>query len=48
LKAELKKYDTILDDAFTNAKSEQFSKKKLWLDSPWKSKYHLKVFLINV
>lgn len=36
--AELKKYDTILEDAFTNSKSEQFSKKKLWLDSPWKSK----------
>jgi len=34
--AELKKYDTILEDAFVNAKSEQFGKKKLWLDSPWK------------
>jgi len=35
--AELKKYDTILEDAFVNAKSEQFGKKKLWLDSPWKN-----------
>lgn len=34
--AELKKYDTILEDSYNNSKSEQFSKQKLWLDSPWK------------
>jgi 2-oxoglutarate dehydrogenase E1 component len=33
---ELSRYDQILEDAFVNSKSEQFSKKKLWLDSPWK------------
>lgn len=38
-KAELKKYDTIMEDAYNNSKSEQFSKKKLWLDSPWKSMF---------
>jgi 2-oxoglutarate dehydrogenase E1 component len=34
--AELKKYDAILEDSYNNSKSEQFSKQKLWLDSPWK------------
>jgi len=34
--AELKKYDTILEDAYINSRSEQFGKKKHWLDSPWK------------
>jgi 2-oxoglutarate dehydrogenase E1 component len=34
--AELKKYDTILEDAYNNSKSESYGKKKLWIDSPWK------------
>lgn len=34
--AELKKYDGILEDAYNNSKQDQFRKKKLWLDSPWK------------
>lgn len=34
--AELKKYDTIMEDAYNNSKGEAYSKKKLWLDSPWK------------
>jgi len=34
--AELKKYDTILEDAYNNAKNEQYGKQKYWLDSPWK------------
>ena len=37
--AELKKYDTIMEDAYNNSKSGQYSKSKLWLDSPWKSKF---------
>jgi 2-oxoglutarate dehydrogenase E1 component len=34
--SELKKYDGILEDAYTNSKNPQYGKKKLWLDSPWK------------
>lgn len=38
IKAELKKYDAILEEAYNNAKSsDSISKKKHWLDSPWKS-----------
>jgi len=33
---ELKKYDTIMEDAYNNSKNENFSKTKYWLDSPWK------------
>lgn len=34
--AELKKYDTIMEDAYVEAKSDQYGKEKYWLDSPWK------------
>lgn len=34
--AELKKYDTILEDAYIDAKNDQYRKEKYWLDSPWK------------
>ena len=34
--AELKKYDTILEDAYVEAKNDAFGKEKYWLDSPWK------------
>jgi len=34
--AELKKYDTILEDAYVEAKGDQYRKEKYWLDSPWK------------
>lgn len=33
---ELKKYDTILEDAYVEAKGDQYRKEKYWLDSPWK------------
>jgi len=33
---ELKKYDTILEDAYVEAKGDQYGKEKYWLDSPWK------------
>ncbi len=44
----MKKYDTIMEDAYTNSKEEQFSKKKLWLDSPWKSKKFNVKFRLNL
>lgn len=34
--AELKKYDTIMEDAYIDAKGVQYGKEKYWLDSPWK------------
>jgi 2-oxoglutarate dehydrogenase E1 component len=34
--AELKKYDNILEEAYVEAKGEQYRKEKYWLDSPWK------------
>lgn len=34
--AELTKYDTILEEAYVEAKGEQYRKEKYWIDSPWK------------
>jgi hypothetical protein len=42
----MKKYDTILEDAYNNSKSATYGKAKHWIDSPWKSKGLVEVFPI--
>lgn len=37
-KAEEKKYESILEEAYMKSKNDPFVKSKQWLDSPWKSK----------